>query len=110
MIGVQLKGQPVVDWKRYGDRDLYLLFPSAAFSPDNPREWYLGRHDDLFAWIFERHRKTPKWDGHWSYPSITVELRDFLTDGQWKVQSSSAERHEDKFGLTPVPVDLTNQD
>ena len=76
--GVQLKGRAQVDWRRYGGRRLWLLFPSTTFRPLIQRRWYLIPHDELFAWVKNRHGGAPKWNGSWSYPKLGEDLRKFL--------------------------------
>lgn len=78
LVGVQLKPRLLVEWRRYGGRGLWMLFPSASYAPDVPRTWFLVPHDDLFAWVKARHAHTPKWADHWSYPSLGRDLRGFL--------------------------------
>ena len=78
--GVQLKGRPIVDWKRYGARDLWMLFPSATYVRAASRLWFLIPHDHLFDWAERRHGKAPKWDGHWSYPTISKDLAAFIAE------------------------------
>ncbi len=78
--GVQLKGRPVVDERRYGGRDLWMLFPSTRYNAEVAREWFLVPHDHLFAWVENRHGSAPKWDRYWSYPSISKPLASFLAE------------------------------
>ncbi|TXM67339.1 hypothetical protein FV226_22150 [Methylobacterium sp. WL12] len=46
--GVQLKSRPLVDWRRYGGRQLLMLFPSAPYSPGAARAWFLVPHDPFY--------------------------------------------------------------
>ena len=78
LFGVQLKGRPVVDWRRYGDRGLLMLFPSRPYNPTAPRTWFLIPHDDFYAWVLERHGHAKGWTEAWSYPSISKHLAEFL--------------------------------
>jgi hypothetical protein len=93
--GVQLKGRPIVHWKRYGDRDLWMLFPSAPYLSGLAREWFLVPHDDFFAWVKERHGSAPKWDCHWSYPSIGIDLASFLS--KWQLCPALDMSRADRF-------------
>lgn len=79
LSGVQLKGRPLVDWRRYGGRRLLMLFPSAPYSPAVARTWFLVPHDPFFGWVKARHGHTPKWGDLWHYPSIGRDLAAFLT-------------------------------
>ncbi|MES0199757.1 hypothetical protein [Mesorhizobium sp. M0011] len=60
LIAVQLKGRPLVDWKRYGDRGIWMLFPSQKYEAGKARDWYLVPHDQFFAWVKNRHGHAPK--------------------------------------------------
>jgi hypothetical protein len=48
LSGVQLKGRPLVDWRRYSDRQLLMLFPSAPYTRGIARSWFLVPHDPFF--------------------------------------------------------------
>jgi hypothetical protein len=74
---VQLKSRPAVDWHRYGGRQIWMLFPDCA-GGSNGRLWFLIPHDELFAWIKERHGHTSGWSEAWSYPKVSTQLRGFL--------------------------------
>lgn len=76
--GVQLKSRPMVDWRRYGARELLMLFPADPFTPDAPRPWFLVPHDTLYSWVKERHGAASGWAEAWSYPSASRALRAFL--------------------------------
>ena len=80
LLAVQLKRRPVVDWRRYGTRDHWMLFPSQPFNPQAPRNWYLLPHDHFYTWVESRHGASGKWASHWSYPTISETLRTFLAD------------------------------
>lgn len=92
---VQLKGRPIVDWRRYGGRGLWMLFPSAPYVSGVLREWFLVPHDDLFAWVEERHGSAPKWDRHWSYPTIGKDLAFFLSE--WLLYPALDQSRADRF-------------
>lgn len=78
LTGVQLKGRPLVDWRRYGGRQLLMLFPSAPYAPGAARMWFLVPHDLFFDWVKALHGHTPKWGDLWHYPSIGRDLAAFL--------------------------------
>lgn len=82
LSGVQLKGRPLVDWRRYGGHQLLMLFPSAPYSPGAARSWFLVPHDPFFEWVKARHGHTPKWGEYWHYPSIGRDLAAFLAPYQ----------------------------
>lgn len=82
---VQLKGRPYVEWKRYGGRDLWMLFPSAPWRFNAARTWYLVPHDTFFAWVKARHGHTPKWLDAWSYPTTSKDLAAYLAE--WTLRS-----------------------
>ncbi len=77
---VQLKGRPYVEWKRYGGRDLWMLFPSAPWRLDVARSWFLVPHDSFFAWVKARHGHTPKWGDLWHYPMVGKDLAAYLAE------------------------------
>lgn len=74
---VQMKGRPTVDWRRYGGLNVWMLFPDPkGCKPGRP--WFLIHHDELFAWVKERHGAAPGWNDAWSYPALSAALRAFL--------------------------------
>lgn len=76
---VQLKSRPIVDLARYGPpRKIWMLFPDPSKAPMSGRDWFLIRHDELFEWVKERHQHTRGWKDYWSYPAMSVELRERL--------------------------------
>lgn len=84
--GVQLKSRPIVDRRRYGGRDLWMLFPDPG-KPLTDRTWYLVPHDVLYAWVEERHGHAAGWTEAWSYPGLSKPLSAFLKPyghGWWR--------------------------
>lgn len=77
LLAVQLKGRATVDWNRYGNRSLWMLFPDQPFDALE-REWFLVPHDPLYEWVKNRHGHTAGWNGVWSYPEVSEVLRPFL--------------------------------
>ena len=51
---VQMKGRPVVEWRRYSARDIWMLFPDPLGSQPG-RPWFFIKHDELPAWVKNRH-------------------------------------------------------
>lgn len=78
--GVQLKGRAAVDLKRYGNRDLWMLFPNRTYHLGASRHWYLCPHDALYDWVRLRHGHTEKWSETWSYPKMSKDLTKFLAE------------------------------
>jgi hypothetical protein len=76
LIKVQLKGRAYVDRHKYGNKNLWMLFPSGKFSPTERREWFLIEHDVLFEWT--KKDRSEGWGDFWSYPTISKKLREFL--------------------------------
>ncbi|HVJ53540.1 MAG TPA: hypothetical protein VM689_13815 [Aliidongia sp.] len=74
---VQLKSRAYVDWARYGDKKLWMLFPDSKGEIPG-RAWYLVPHDELFNWMKDRHGHAPKWKDIWTDPKISTQLRDYL--------------------------------
>jgi hypothetical protein len=49
---VQMKARPLVHWKLYGGKDMWMLFPDPT--GDIPgRPWFFIKHDELFNWFKE---------------------------------------------------------
>jgi hypothetical protein len=85
---VQMKGRPVVEWRRYGGHQIWMLFPDPrGRKPGRP--WFFVKHDELFAWTKERHGAAPCWNEAWSYPQISADLRQFLEP--FKLQAAEPE-------------------
>lgn len=59
---VQLKGRPIVDKKKYGDRNIWMLFPSARYNPSASRDWYMTPHDEFYTWVEGRHTSVASTD------------------------------------------------
>ena len=82
---VQMKARPVVELRRYGGHEIWMLFPDpAGRRPGRP--WFLIEHDEFFEWVKARHGHTAGWTDAWSFPRINTELRNFLQ--AFKVQSA----------------------
>jgi hypothetical protein len=73
---VQLKASPDVNWKKYGGRALWMLFPDPKST--RPRKWFLVPHDELHEWVKDKHGHAPKWDEAWRWPAIPNGLGRFL--------------------------------
>ncbi|TXM66778.1 hypothetical protein FV226_22950 [Methylobacterium sp. WL12] len=78
LAGVQLKSRPLVDGRRYGGRELLMLFPSMPYSSGAVRAWFLVPHDPFYGWVKVRHGHTAKWGEQWSYPATSRYLAAFL--------------------------------
>ena len=68
LIGVQLKSRVIVDDKKYGGRKLWMLFPSAPYHQNKPRDWYLIPHDQLLPRVEQSHGHLATWNKRWSAP------------------------------------------
>jgi len=77
--GVQLKSCPDVNWKKYGGKLLWMLFPDPKSRTAWGREWFLVPHDLFYEWTKVRHGHAPKWKEAWHFPYVTKELGRFLT-------------------------------
>ncbi len=105
---VQLKSRPWVDWKRYGGRETWMLFPEPGYRLGRP--WYLVEHDKLYSWFERRHSRAPKWDQHWRSPTVTKALRLFLEpfrESQWFPAGMSTAEPND--GASVVSFELIGQ-
>ena len=76
LLAVQLKSRPTVDEKRYGAGAIWMLFPDPKGGAG--RTWFLVPHKELHVWYESRHGHAKKWDGTWSDPHVSRELRSFL--------------------------------
>jgi hypothetical protein len=100
LLGVQMKGRATVNGKKYGGKDLLMLFPSARYNLGIERQWFLVPHDQLFDWIKAKHGHSPKWQDEWSYPAITNSLGIFLQPYLLRPAADVPERFvEDGVGL-----------
>jgi hypothetical protein len=72
-----MKGRPVVEWQRYGGRDIWMVFPDPLGSQPG-RPWFFIKHDELFAWVKNRHGAAQGWAEAWSYPRMSADLRQWL--------------------------------
>ncbi|KEO89185.1 hypothetical protein EH31_14220 [Erythrobacter longus] len=78
LVSVQLKSRLTVNWKLYGGRGIWMLFPGSPWDADEVRRWYLMPHDLLFQVMEKRHGHAPKWDGSWSVAKPAKDLLGFL--------------------------------
>lgn len=51
-----MEGRPTVEWRRYGGRKIWMLFPDPADCKTG-RLWFFIQHDKLFTWMKDRHRQ-----------------------------------------------------
>jgi hypothetical protein len=74
-LKVQLKGRLSFD-KKYEGKDIWVCFRDGA-------KWYLYPHDELLAQVLAEKNvsKTDSWakKGGYSWPTLSVELREMLT-------------------------------
>jgi hypothetical protein len=79
----QLKSRAYVLWNKYGNKDIYMVFPAQGDSFN--REWYLIPHDTLFQILKSKHGDAPNWNHsefgeHWNTPvskNLADELKSF---------------------------------
>lgn len=95
---VQMKGRPTVDWRRYGGRNIWMLFPDPLGNQPR-RAWYFIKHDELYAWVKSRHGAAPGWSDAWSYPRMSVDLRNWLEPFMLQPEATP----EVEKSLRPVP-------
>jgi hypothetical protein len=86
---VQLKGNAAVDRNRYSRGKIWMLFPCRKYSASNPRNWYLVRHKNLYAWLWKLHEKAKMREtGKWGIPNGANEpkaLSRFLK--KWRLRT-----------------------
>ena len=64
ILKCQLKGRAYIEKNKYGDRDIWMVFPGKGDAFE--REWYLVPHDTLYAILKQEHGSAPQWE-HPSY-------------------------------------------
>lgn len=74
---VQMKGRPAVEWKRYGGKTIWMLFPDPQ-GPQPGRPWFLVEHDEFFQWVKARHGTAQGWTDVWSYLRMSADLCQWL--------------------------------
>lgn len=76
----QLKSRAYVQWKKYGDKNIYMVFPGQGVSFQ--REWYLVPHDTLFEKLKNIHGDAPKWNhpdfGEYWHEPVSTKLAEEL--------------------------------
>jgi hypothetical protein len=83
---VQMKSRPTVELRRYGGKNIWMLFPDPkGQTPGRP--WFLIKHDELFKWIKNRHGSTTGWNEAWSYPHLSSDLRSFLEGSKAEIET-----------------------
>lgn len=81
LIAVQLKGRLTVDWPRYGDSSIWMLFPDAPWDTKKIRVWFLVPHDPLFYFLEKQHGHTESFAKKvWSAAKPTRVAREFLAE------------------------------
>lgn len=79
LLPVQLKSRMTVNHSKYGNKGLWMLFPSTTFRAEVRREWFLIRHDALYDLIKSRHGKAASFKGgDWSCRDVPSKDREFL--------------------------------
>lgn len=76
LLAAQLKASPDVNWKKYGGRSLWMLFPDPKST--SPRKWFLVPHDKFYRWAKDKHGHAPRWAEAWHWPYVPKELGQFL--------------------------------
>jgi hypothetical protein len=81
IIEVQLKSGICTDPDRYGNRDIWMLFPDKILNLNGkePRNWYLIPHDKLFEVVRTKHGNSAKWNGKWRAPYVTADMAEKLS-------------------------------
>jgi hypothetical protein len=96
----QLKSRAYVLWNKYGNKNIYMVFPEHGDSFN--REWYLIPHDTLFQILKSLHGDAPNWNHsefgeYWHTPvskKLANDLKSFAISSptnQWgnKILSSN---------------------
>lgn len=81
LIECQLKGRCHVESKKYGQRNIWMLFPGkgSAFH----RSWYLIKHDELLKIQRKNHGHAAKWNhpknGEYWQEEVGIKLAGLLS-------------------------------
>jgi hypothetical protein len=75
---VQLKGRMTVNRRKYGQKSLWMLFPSTTFRSDVRREWFLVPHDQLYEMLRKKHGKAPAFSKEWHCRTVPAADRKHL--------------------------------
>jgi hypothetical protein len=84
LLLVQLKSRVTVNWKKYGKRGLWMLFPDGPHKPTG-RSWFLIPHDSLYVLVNEHY--TVAKHGRWSSGTVSRALRCALEAAKAEVRS-----------------------
>lgn len=76
----QLKGRAYIEKKKYGDRDIWMVFPGKGVAFE--REWFLVPHDTLYTILKSKHGSAPQWfhptQGEYWHTPVSDELANEL--------------------------------
>lgn len=80
LLSVQLKSRPTVDWGKYGNNSIWMLFPDPKGDFTSGRKWFLVPHDELYKWFVAKHGHTSSMQDKqgWSVNGISELLAGFL--------------------------------
>jgi len=77
----QLKGRAYIEKNKYGDRDIWMVFPGKGNAFE--REWYLIPHDTLYRILKEKHGEAPQWvhptHGEYWHTPVSKDLAEQLS-------------------------------
>lgn len=82
---VQLKGRMLVDYPRYGNADIWMLFPDRPWAPLSQRSWFMVPHDELYQYLLNRHGEAKGWKKAWSKRDVPNTDRPFLNRHKLRV-------------------------
>jgi hypothetical protein len=77
-LAVQLKGRLTVNWGKYGNKSLWMLFPSAPFNAADKRDWFLVPHDRLYDLMKKRHERAASFEKEWHCRTVADKDRPSL--------------------------------
>jgi hypothetical protein len=77
----QLKGRAYIEKNKYGDRDIWMVFPGKGNAFE--REWYLIPHDTLYLILKQKHGEALQWlhptHGEYWHTSVSKDLAERLS-------------------------------
>lgn len=106
----QLKGRAYIEKKKYGDRDICMVFPGKGGAFE--REWYLVPHDTLYLILKGKHGSAPQWlhpiYGEYWHTPVSAELANQLT--QYAIKSPAYSNGEKLVSDLELTSEMFNFD
>jgi hypothetical protein len=75
---VQLKGRMTINHGKFGQKSLWMLFPSTTFRTDLKRDCYLVPHDELYEMLRKKHGNASSFTKGWNCRTVSAADRNLL--------------------------------